>query len=125
MGAAAAPIMIASTVAQAGMQAYGQHQAGKAAKRQGQYEARILEFNAGLAESQASDALARGREVESLARTDTKRLIGSQRTALAAQGIEVGSGSAVDVQADAAALGEQDALTIREDVGQARLDGDE
>jgi hypothetical protein len=40
-------------------------------------------------------------------------MIGAQRAGIAAGNIDVGYGSAVDVQADAAHLGELDALTIR------------
>jgi hypothetical protein len=43
----------------------------------------------------------------------TRALIGEQRTGFAAGNIDVGFGSAVDVQEDAAFLGELDALTIR------------
>lgn len=66
-----------------------------------------------MAEIQAKDAEARGqRSVESL-RRQTKKLIGSQRTALAAQGINIESGSALDVQLDTAQLSAMDELAIK------------
>src|SRR5690242_19657087 len=40
-------------------------------------------------------------------------MIGSQRAGLAANGVDINSGSAVDVQSTTAATGEADALTIR------------
>jgi hypothetical protein len=40
-------------------------------------------------------------------------VIGTQRAEFAAQGVDVGSGSAVDVQKDTAYQGEIDALTLR------------
>jgi hypothetical protein len=40
-------------------------------------------------------------------------MVGAQRAGIAAGNIDVGYGSAVDVQADAAFLGELDALTIK------------
>lgn len=84
----------------------GKVKAGNAAKRAG-------EFNAQVAELQADDALQRGREDESRIRQGVRVGIGSQRAGFAGQNVDVGSGSAVDVQADAAYLGELDALTTR------------
>lgn len=88
------------------IQATGQIKAGNAAKR-------IGEFNARVAEAQAEDALERGALDEQRFRQGVRVLIGSQRVGFAGQNVDVGSGSAVDVQADAAFLGELDALTIR------------
>jgi hypothetical protein len=80
--------------------------AGEAAKE-------LADFNAAMAEARARDALARGAEEESRYRQGVKVLIGSQRAGFAAQGVDVGVGSPVDVTADAAFLGELDALTLR------------
>lgn len=91
----------------------GERQQATAAERQGAYEQAVYNTDAQLAEQQAADAIARGKEAETRQRQATRGLIGSQRAALAAQGIEVDSGSALDVQADTAAMGELDALTIR------------
>lgn len=66
-----------------------------------------------VGEMQAKDAEARGRESEKRHRQDVKQLIGDQRAALAAQGVEVDSGSAAEIQEQTAELGELDALTIR------------
>lgn len=94
-------------------QVRGQVKAGRAAKEAGEAEAGRLEYNARIAEAQGDDALLRGTEEEQRFRSTVRGLIGSQRAAFAAQGVDVASGSAVDVQADAAYLGELDALTIR------------
>lgn len=85
----------------------------KTAQQQGDYEAQLYGMNAGLAEEQSRDAIARGHEAELKSRSGSRQLIGSQRAALAAQGIALDSGSAVDVVENDAALGELDALTIR------------
>jgi len=69
--------------------------------------------NARIADLQAEDAILRGRDDERLFRRQTDVLIGAQRTSLAAQGIEIDSGTALRIQEDTAALGELDALTIR------------
>jgi hypothetical protein len=102
-----------ATVAQAGASAYGQQRAAKAVRRQGWYEAEQLERNAVLAEEQAKDALARGETGVQQIRGETAQLLGTQRAALAAQGIDIQTGSAAEVQQDTTALGELDILTIR------------
>lgn len=74
---------------------------------------KILDYNASIATHQADDAILRGATEERRLRVGVGSLIGSQRAAFAAQGIEVGSGTAADVQASTAQQGEEDALTIR------------
>lgn len=103
MGATAAISVVALG---AGMSAYGQTRAGKETKG-------IYDRNAQLAELQAQDAIERGQVEEKKARRQTEQVIGQQRVSLAAQGVDINKGSALDVQADAAYLGELDALTIR------------
>lgn len=100
--------------------AYSQWKAGKAAKEQGEAQrraaeaqAKLLDFNAHVADMQAKDAVERGAEEESRFRSSVRGMIGSQRAGIAAGNVDVGYGSAVDVQADAAHLGELDALTIK------------
>lgn len=95
------------------LSAYGQVKGGQAAKSAGASQAQQHEFNARVADLQAEDATARGRDEESRFRASVRGLIGSQRTGFAGQGVDVGSGSAADVQGDAAYLGELDALQIR------------
>lgn len=90
-----------------------QRRAASAAEAQGRYAADIYGLNASVAEQQAADAIARGQEAETRSRQSTRQLAGHQRAALAANGVDVGVGSSVDIQADTAALGELDALTIR------------
>lgn len=86
---------------------------GSAARRVAESNARIAESNRRIADMQAEDALRRGHEAESRYRGRTKKTIGRQRAALAAQGIRVDEGSALDVQIEAADFGELDAMTIR------------
>ena len=87
-------------------------QAGKLANEAAQAQAGIIDYNAAVADQQAADALTRGQEQEQQVRSATRQVIGSQRAGYAAQGVDVGSGSAADTQADAAFLGELDALTV-------------
>lgn len=88
------------------MGAYGQHKAGKVNQH-------LSEYNAGVAEWQADDAIRRGGVDATRRRTMTRGTIGSQRVSLARQGVEINDGSALDVQADSAYLGELDAQTIQ------------
>ncbi len=104
----------------AGINAYQQKKAGDAAKKQGaaqqeasESQAALADYNAEVALLQAEDAVARGSEEESRFRAGVRGIIGAQRAATAAGNVDVGFGSALDVQADAAYLGELDALTIR------------
>lgn len=79
----------------------------------GNAQGSVYDYNARVAEMQAQDALQRGKEDEATYRLGVKALIGSQRADFAGGNIDVGSGTALDVQADAAYLGELDAQTIR------------
>jgi hypothetical protein len=86
---------------------------GLAQQKAAESQAQVLDFNANVADLQAKDAVERGAEAESRFRSTIRGAIGSQRAGFAAANIDVSFGSAVDVQADAAFLGELDALTIR------------
>jgi hypothetical protein len=69
--------------------------------------------NAKVGELQARDAEQRGQTAEDQHRRRVRQFAGAQKAQLAAQGVDVGSGSASDLIGDTAALGELDALTIR------------
>jgi hypothetical protein len=98
-----------------GMQFFGGLKQGAALKRAGKYEAERLNFNADVNELLAVDAAGRGFESASRQRALTRGVVGSQRAAFAGQNVDVGVGSAIDVQADAAFLGELDAQQILRD----------
>jgi hypothetical protein len=98
---------------------YGGIKAGNAAKRGGEAQQRaadasgdLADFNAQVADLQADDAITRGVEEQQRFRTKVRQAIGSARVGFAAGNIDVSQGSAADVQADAAFLGELDTLTI-------------
>lgn len=84
-----------------------------AASAQGQYQKTVFDANARMADLQGKDAIQRGQIAEQRQRLATRQEIGSTRAALAGQGVDVGTGSAADVQASEAAIGEIDALTIK------------
>jgi hypothetical protein len=90
--------------------AYAQASATKA---QGEYQSRMMELNAKMAEFNAQYAIKRGDTQAKAAVKAGQRVIGSQRAALAASGVDVESGSAMDVQENTAALAAEDAMVIK------------
>lgn len=106
-------IALGSVIASTVMQVAGQKKAGAAAARAAESQAQQYEFNAGIADLQAQDAAQRGLEEEQRFRTQVRGLIGTQRAGFAGQNVVVGDGSAADVQADSARLGELDAQQVR------------
>lgn len=90
----------------------GGNAAAKAAKKAAEYNAAVATTNAQRARLASTDAIARG-DIESAIRAqDTAALVGAQRAALAAKGLDPNSGSAVQIQADATAQGKFDQLRI-------------
>lgn len=84
-----------------------------AAKQQGKYQEMVGNLNAQMADDAGRDALKRGAEEVFAIKKNAKRAVGSQRAALAAQGIVVDDGSALDVQLDTARSAEIDSMTAR------------
>jgi hypothetical protein len=107
-GVSLAATAIGTVVSAQQAQAQGQAQANQAA-----YQAAVARNNQVLSERAAEDAIQRGGVEESRSRMETARLIGRQRAALAASGQVVDTGSALNITADTAGLGELDAQTIR------------
>lgn len=86
---------------------------GQAAKMQGEYAKQQADANARMSELKAEDATKRG-EAEALkAKQKANLMQGSQRASMAAQGIDVSSGSAASILDETAESGLQDVLTIR------------
>jgi hypothetical protein len=81
---------------------------------QARYEAKVDEANRKQASAAASDALNRG-ETDVLNESRKRsQLVGAQRAAMAANGIDVSFGNAADVTADTEMFASQDAQTLRE-----------
>lgn len=109
-------LSIASTVASGVLAAGGAIKQGQAARQQANYQSAVERNNATIAGWQATDAQQRGKIEEQRQRLQTARLKGSQRAAMASNGVEIDSGSPLDVLMDTSMLGELDALTIRSNV---------
>lgn len=90
--------------------AYSQSQAMEA---QAIYQKTQSEMNAKLADMQAADAIKRGNKNAAQVGKNAKRVLGAQRAALAAQGIDIDSGSAADVQQDTEVLSAMDQMTVK------------
>ena len=86
------------------------YQQGKAQQAQYNYQAKVNEENAKIAQENANVQRQQGIEEARLQRIKAASTIGSQKTAMAANGVDVSQGTAVDVIADTAAMGELDAL---------------
>lgn len=85
----------------------------RATKAQASYESSILESNARIAELQAADAIRRGNLEAEKIKKQTRQVIGAQRAALAAQGLELGEDDAAAIQADTAEIGALDVLDTK------------
>jgi hypothetical protein len=83
------------------------------AKAQAAFQQSQANQNAALLEQQAIDAEKRGDKDAQNIRKQTRNLIGEQRVATAAAGLDVNFGSTGDVQSEASAMGEQDAATAK------------
>lgn len=104
---------IALSAAAAGATAYGVHKQAKAEKAAKNYAAGVSRNNAIIAENLAKDALDRGDIAEKQHRLRVSELKGKQKSVFAASGVDLSYGTPVDVFSDTEALGEFDALTIR------------
>lgn len=96
---------LAATAVGAGVQAYGQYQQGKTARKVG-------EFNAKVAENQAIQADMDARENMRRKRAENKRALSMQRARFAKSGVAIGTGTPLEVQAETAGLLEMEALEI-------------
>lgn len=111
--AALTTALLAMTAAKTGMDYLGQRRQADSAVQQGNYAGTVYDQNATLADSQAADAIARGQQASNQRGVQTRQVVGSQRANYAAQGIDVNTGSASDVQGDTKYLGELDRQTIQ------------
>jgi len=98
--------MILTTIASTAMQM-------KASSDQADFEQGKAEYNARVSENTAQKVVDVGVEKENVLRLKTARLQAQQKAQLGALNVDVGSGTAFQLQEDTATLGEADALRIR------------
>jgi hypothetical protein len=99
-------LAIGAGLAGTAMSAVGQIQAGK-------YNAAVADQNARNLDRAALDAENRGDYAAAKQGVATQRILGSQRAAAGAMGIDMSSGSALDILVATAGIGEEEAQTIR------------
>ena len=103
----------AGAIASVGSGVIGAVQQGKAAQAQMNYQAQVERRNARIAQQNADQKRQEGIEESRLQRIKNLQKVGSQQAALAANGVDVSEGTALDIIEDTAAMGELDALTTR------------
>lgn len=85
--------------------------------QQGKFQKATAEYNSRVAENEAEETRRAGVEQENIQRRKTAELLSKQRAQLGAAGVELTSGSALQLQEETVALGEADALRIRSNFG--------
>lgn len=95
-------IALAATAASGAFSAYQSNEQGK-------YQQAVAQRNAKMQENQATDARARGVVAGEEQRDRARRIGAQQATGLAASGLDISSGTSLDLFAETATLGEYDA----------------
>lgn len=113
MGAGGAISQAATGVISAGSTVAGGVLQSKALKQQAFYEQQIAGFNARIADMKEREAYANAEKDVNKVRRAKRQIIGSQRAAAAAQGIDIASGSALEIQQDTEIQAEEDVKEIR------------
>lgn len=91
----------------------GAYSQSEAAKARGQFEQQQAEINARFADIKKREALRMGDKAAAEHGRRIKSLVGKQRTALAAQGVQVDSGTAAEIQEQTREIGRDEMETIR------------
>ena len=106
-------VSVVATAASTALGVVSSVQQGKAAQAQANYQAEINRRNAAKAQANADDKRQEGIEEARMTRLKTAQKIGLQQASLAANGVDVSEGTALDMIEDTSAMGELDALTTR------------
>lgn len=128
MGAAAIPgAILAISAVSAAVSGYAAYKGSAAQRQAAQFNQGVAEQNQQVAGVQALQAAAAGAAKEDAYRRKLANLMGDQRAEAASTGVDINTGSALELQQDTAGLGAADLSTIRQDtrnsVWQARLGG--
>lgn len=83
------------------------------AKQQARDQKAVADYNARVSENAAQESRNKATEAENAQRLKTARLLSKQKAQFGAAGIDLSSGSALQLQEDTVTLGEADALRIR------------
>lgn len=103
-----------ANIAGVGLSAIGSMNASRATRDAANYNAQVAENNAQLIEWRRQSVIERGQKAVAAQGLRTRRLAGSQRASLAARGIDLSSGGALDILTDTAYMGEIDANQLKD-----------
>jgi hypothetical protein len=106
-------IAVGMSAVTAGVTAYGASQQADAQKKAANYQAQVEANNAKIAAWQRSDAIQRGEQDAQRSMRERSAMIGKQRAALAANGVDLNQGSALDLLASTEFLGQEEVNTIQ------------
>lgn len=96
-----------------GVQAYGAMSSAEAASANAAYQSQVAANNAKIAKQNANWTMQAGEQQSTTEGMKTRSEVGAIKSAQAANGIDVNSGSAVDVRSSSSELGELNALTLK------------
>ena len=96
-----------------GVMALGQLQSSQAQSESAKYNSEVAANNAAISQQNAQYAGAEGEEQAGAKEEQTRAQVGAITSAQAANGVDVNSGSNLDVKSSASELGELDAINIR------------
>lgn len=117
ISAAVANAMLAvgavATIASTALGTVSSVRQGKQQQAMYNYQAKVAEENAKIANKNAANERQTGIEEARLQRMKTLQAVGSQQAAMAANGMDVTQGTSLDIIEDTAAMGELDALQIQ------------
>lgn len=102
-------------VASAAMTAIGGYQEARAQRQAGDANAQIMENNARLAEAQAKDVQVLAVRDQEQSAWRTRALIGKQKVAAAASGLDMDIGNTADIMGETAMFGQADEDAIAAD----------
>ena len=106
-------LMGVGTLFSVGATIHGANQQAKALNEQADFIRQQNEANQRLAEIQGEDAINRGDQAVGEMRRRADKIQGSQKAALAAQGIDISAGSAADTLAETSYFKQLDEITIK------------
>ncbi len=106
-------LSLAGTLVGGAVSMLGQMQQQQAAQAQANYQAQVARNNKIIADQNAAYSRQAAAAQESRQNEKTAALVGAARAAQASNGLDVNSGSALDVQSSAEMLGQLDAASIR------------
>lgn len=95
-------------------QTFGAYKSAAGQKAALGYQAAVASNNQQIAQDQQRIAMVNGQQQEAASELKTASLMGEQRATMAANGVDLGTGSANEVLATSKLMGGADALTIRD-----------